>query len=168
MDLINRALVFATTAHAEVGQQRKYTGEPYIVHPIEVMMMVRKHGGTDEMQAAALLHDVVEDTDRTLQEVEEAFGPVVAGLVDELTEPAWEGNRAARKALECARLGGISAEAQTIKCADLISNTRSIVSRDPGFAKVYLVEKAAILSVMDKADPSLKAIASASATTPEV
>lgn len=160
MELIDRALVFATAAHAEVGQRRKYTGEPYIVHPIEVMMLVRDHDGTDVMQAAALLHDVVEDTNRSMADVAEAFGPAVALLVEELTEPAWEGNRATRKALECNRLGTISPAGQTIKCADLVSNSRSIIEHDPGFAKVYLKEKAAILAVMDQADRRLHRMAS--------
>jgi (p)ppGpp synthase/HD superfamily hydrolase len=161
MDLVEAALEFASAAHAEVGQQRKYTGEPYIVHPVEVMMLVRKAGGTSEMQAAALLHDVVEDTHRTIDEIAEKFGQEVASLVLELTEPRSEGNRAARKAREAMRLGSVSPEAQTIKCADLISNMRSIAQHDPDFAKVYFAEKAEILRQMTRADPELHKRASA-------
>lgn len=159
VDLVNRALIFATEAHGLIGQVRKYTGEPYIVHPIEVMMLVRAHGGTDDMQAAALLHDVVEDTPQTLADVFNAFGGPVANLVDELTEPKREGNRATRKAVETERLSKISARGQTIKLADLISNTRSIVRHDPGFAKVYLREKEALLEVLTKGSPALLEIA---------
>ncbi|WP_404478674.1 HD domain-containing protein [Novosphingobium sp. BL-52-GroH] len=160
-DLVEAALEFARAAHAEVGQRRKYTGEPYIVHPVEVMTLVRKAGGTAEMQAAALLHDVVEDTHRTIDEFAGKFGEKVALLVYELTEPLSEGNRAARKAREAMRLGSVSPEAQTIKCADLISNMRSIAQHDPAFAKVYFVEKAEILQHMTRAAPDLHKRASA-------
>lgn len=153
MDIVTKALIFATKAHG--AQQRKYTGEPYIVHPIEVMMLVREHGGTQEMQAAALLHDVIEDTEVVLDEILATFGSAVARLVDRLTEPAWEGNRKQRKQQECDRLASIEPDAQTIKYADLVSNSVSITAFDPGFAKVYLAEKREILEVMDKGHPEL-------------
>ena len=166
MDVVQRALVYATQAHTSVGQERKYTGEPYIVHPIEVMMLVREHGGCANMQAAALLHDVLEDTPVMRADLAISFGETITALVEELTEPDWQGNRAARKALECDRLANVSHEAQTIKCADLISNTGTIVARDPGFAKVYLREKAAILDVLTRAEPRLLAKARACVHAP--
>ena len=158
MDLIDRALVFATTAHAEVGQRRKYTGEPYIVHPIEVMMLVRSVGGTDEMQAAALLHDVIEDTGVTHYQIKTEFTVEIADMVLTLTDFE-TGNRANRKALACLRLHQASAEVQTIKLADLISNTSSIVQHGPKFAATYLREKQEMLTVLTKGDPYLYAIA---------
>jgi (p)ppGpp synthase/HD superfamily hydrolase len=75
------ALEFATTAHASINQRRKYTGEPYIVHPIAVAELVRSVPHTPEMIAAAYLHDVVEDTPVTIEEIREEFGPQVAELV---------------------------------------------------------------------------------------
>lgn len=75
--LVERAILFATAAHAAVGQRRKYTGEPYIVHPLEVMALLRKHATrpvTDEMLAAAACHDVVEDTGVTIELIREVFG----------------------------------------------------------------------------------------------
>lgn len=152
-EVVTNALIFATQAHG--GQQRKYSGEPYITHPIEVMMLVRGADGTEEMQAAALMHDVVEDTEVSIQEICDLFGGEIATLVYELTEPEWEGNRSTRKQFERARLAEVSAEAQTIKLADLISNTRSIVERDPKFAKVYLQEKRDLLAVMRGGNPWL-------------
>ena len=68
------ALVFATAAHAAVGQMRKYTNDPYIVHPIRVATTVAKFGGTDEMIAAAYLHDVVEDTGVSIVDILDMFG----------------------------------------------------------------------------------------------
>lgn len=155
--LVEKALNFATEAHGSIGQTRKYTGEPYINHPIEVMEIVRTVDHTDEMLAAALLHDTIEDTPVTRDDIDREFGPQVASLVMELTDQCHEGNRATRKAAEAARLGAISPEAQTVKLADFISNTRSIVERDPGFAMVYLREKLRVLAVMKDGDPSLYA-----------
>ncbi|TYF68814.1 guanosine polyphosphate pyrophosphohydrolase, partial [Enterobacter hormaechei] len=62
MNIIDKAHMFAAGAHAGVGQKRKYTGEDYIHHPVAVAEIVRNHGGTDEMVAAAMLHDTIEDT----------------------------------------------------------------------------------------------------------
>lgn len=154
--MVHDAVAFAARAHAFVRQVRKYTGEPYIVHPIDVMMKVTEAVQYDEhMLAAAVLHDVVEDTKVKLWEVEANFGVHVSTLVHELTEPEWEGNRAARKLLERERLATISPAAQTVKLADLISNSNSIVALDHDFAKVYLREKAAILQVMKQGDQGL-------------
>lgn len=153
---VHRALVFAAKAHTDVCQVRKYTGEPYIVHPIEVMMITSTAAEYDEdMLAAALLHDVVEDTPVELWQINAQFGDRVSELVHELTEPDWPGNRKARKAAERGRLAQISPAAQTVKLADLISNSGTIVTLDPDFARVYLREKAAILQVMTKGDAVL-------------
>lgn len=73
MNLPDRALAFARAAHGE--QKRKYTDNPYIEHPIRVAQLVKEAGGTEEMIAAAYLHDVVEDvsTDTVLSIVDEKF-----------------------------------------------------------------------------------------------
>lgn len=158
MTLEQKALAFATAAHAAVGQIRKYTGEPYIVHPIEVAEIVRTVPHTEEMIAAALLHDVVEDTKITIDVIKEQFGDTVAFYVDRLTDtPKVEGgpNRKARKALDRARLAASPAEVQTIKLADFISNTFSIVEHDPNFAKVYLEEKRQALDLLNKGNEEL-------------
>jgi (p)ppGpp synthase/HD superfamily hydrolase len=159
-----KAYAFAMAAHEAVGQKRKYTGEPYIVHPLEVASIVKSvPGATDEMVAAAYLHDVVEDTQVPIEVILHVFGPVVADYVHQLTDPPKvEGgpNRKARKALDAQRLADAPAEVQTIKLADLISNTSTIVRFDPSFAKVYLEEKRLLLEVMTKGDPELHARAS--------
>jgi guanosine-3',5'-bis(diphosphate) 3'-pyrophosphohydrolase len=157
-DLVTRARVFATAAHAAVSQLRKYTFEPYIVHPAEVANMVESIGGTPEMIAAAWLHDVVEDTGVTLELIRAEFGDEVADLVGWLTDVSRpdHGNRAARKAVDRAHTAAAPAAAQTIKLADLIANTRSIVEHDEEFARVYLAEKRALLEVMTKGDARLR------------
>lgn len=149
MDL-DRVLQFATQAHA--GQKRKYTGDDYIVHPVAVAQIVRDFGGSVDQQAAALLHDVVEDTDVTIDQVRDAFGDRVADLVGWLTDVSVpsDGNRAVRKAIDCAHSADAPADAQFVKLADLMDNTKSIVDHDPQFARVYLKEKALLLSAMTK------------------
>ena len=149
MDL-DRVLQFATLAHS--GQKRKYTGDDYIVHPIAVAQIVCDFGGSVEQQAAALLHDVVEDCDVTIDQVRDTFGDTVADLVGWLTDVSVpsDGNRATRKALDRAHSAEAPADAQFVKLADLMDNTKSIVAHDPNFAKVYLKEKALLLTAMTK------------------
>ena len=157
MTMVERARVFATAAHAAVGQTRKYTFEPYIVHPAEVASIVATVPHTEAMIAAAWLHDTVEDTGVTIEVIRAEFGAEVAELVGWLTDVSRpeHGNRAHRKALDRAHSAMAPAEAQTVKLADLIANTRSIVAHDKAFAKTYLEEKRLLLAVMTKGDPSL-------------
>lgn len=154
-ELERRAKEFATECHT--GQVRKYTNEEYIAHPAEVVELVRGVHHTEEMLAAAWLHDVVEDCDVTLREVYEKFGVKVMNLVGWLTDVSkpTDGNRAERKALDRDHIAAGSAQAKTIKLADLISNTKSIVERDPKFAAVYLPEKQELLAVLRDGDPTL-------------
>lgn len=155
--LVERAREFAIKAHGE--QKRKYTGEPYVVHTQEVAAIVEAAGGSPEMVAAAHLHDVVEDTPVTLAEVREAFGPEVAALVADLSDqiPLSFGNRKARKRAESDRLAVCDARAQTIKLADIISNTASIAEHDPGFARVYLAEMQYLVPRLGRGDTDLQA-----------
>jgi len=157
MELVEKARLFAIGAHKAIAHRRKYTGECYTTHLEDVAELVAQHGGSEAMIAAAWLHDVVEDTAVTIEDVETVFGGEVAALVGWLTAVSKpeDGNRKARKAMDRAHLAQAPAEAQTIKYCDLISNTSSIVARDPGFAKVYLQEKAALLDVMTKGQPDL-------------
>ncbi len=153
---VQHAARFAAQAHG--GQKRKYTGEPYVSHPEAVATIVSTVTSDPEVLAAAWLHDVVEDTPVSLAEIRALFGDRVAQMVSDLTDVSVpsDGNRAIRKALDRDHLAQASPEAQTIKYADLIDNTRSIVARDPAFARTYLREKAALLAVMDRGDPRLR------------
>ena len=153
--MLDDVLKFATAAHGD--QKRKYTGEPYIVHPIAVAEIVETVPHTEAMIAAALLHDVVEDTHVTLDQIEDRFGSEVAELVGWLTDisKVEDGNRRTRKALDRAHSAAAPAEAQTIKLADLIHNTASIEKHDPGFYRVYRQEKIELLKVLTKGDKSL-------------
>lgn len=163
MDIVRKAQVYAMAAHAAVGQKRKYTGEPYIVHPAEVAKIVASvPGSTPDMVAAAWLHDVVEDTGCTYTDIHMAFGADIATLVGWLTDVSKpeDGPRWYRKKLDREHTAQAPAEAQTIKLADLISNSRSIMEHDPKFARTYLEEKRQLLEVMTKGDAGLHAEAS--------
>lgn len=155
-----KAMEFARKVHA--AQRRKYTGNPYVDHLAEVagiVATVNDHTvDMDTLIAVAWLHDCVEDQGITMQQIEEMFGIMVAIGVSGLSDLE-TGNRAERKAKSRDRLADCSGWIQTIKCADLISNTSSIVQHDPKFAVTYLEEKRLLLDVMTKADPRLLALA---------
>lgn len=158
MEMVERARVFSTAAHKAVGQLRKYTNEPYIVHPEEVARIVSAvPGATEEMIAAAWLHDVVEDTDVTVVDVWNEFGCVVASYVHWLTNPSTkeDGNRAVRKGIDREHIRNAPAEVKTIKLADLMSNCSSIMEHDVSFARVYLEEKRLMMEVLREGDSGL-------------
>jgi (p)ppGpp synthase/HD superfamily hydrolase len=161
MNVRDKALAFATAAHAAVNQVRKYTGDPYIVHPAGVAKIVAGIGGTDAMIAAALLHDTIEDTKVTRIDLENEFAQEVVDLVVWLSDVSKleDGNRAVRKAIDRQHSADAPAAAQTIKVADLLSNFESITAYDPNFSKVYVKEMALLLDVLTKADPRLLKIA---------
>ena len=159
MNMVERARVFATAAHAAVKQVRKYTFEPYIVHPTVVANSVASVPHTEVMLAAAWLHDTVEDTGVTTLDIQIEFGNEVASLVSWLTDMSKpeDGNRAVRKAIDREHTAQAPAAAQTVKLADLISNSRSIIAHDPAFAKIYLEEKRMLLEVLTRGDATLMA-----------
>lgn len=156
-DVERKAMLFAFKNHSEVNQKRKYNGKHYIVHPAAVAELVRNVKHTPQMLAAAWLHDTVEDTKATLEQVKELFGKEIYLLVEMLTDVSKpeDGNRKTRKEIDRQHLAKASPEAQTIKLADLIHNSRSIIEKDPGFAKVYLREMRALLEVLKEGDSRL-------------
>jgi (p)ppGpp synthase/HD superfamily hydrolase len=149
------ALEFAVQAHG--NQLRKYTNDPYWLHPAAVGITVSHTPyRTPEAIQAALLHDVLEDTNMPYSTINGRFGRVVADYVQMLTDPPKaSGNRAARKAVVKARLMDAPAMVKTIKLADMIDNTSSITKYDPDFAKTYMREKADLLESLEGGDQSL-------------
>lgn len=152
---------FATIAHA--WQRRKYTDEPYIVHPAEVADLVRSVPHTEAMLAAAWLHDTVEDCGVNIATIQGTFGDEVADLVGWLTDISKpeDGNRERRKAIDREHMANAPAAAQTVKLADLISNSKTIIENDPGFAKTYLREKRLLVDRLVLGDTTLRAKADA-------
>lgn len=158
-EIVCKAREFARKCHE--GQVRKYTGEPYFVHCEEVANIIRLSGGDENMQAAAYLHDVVEDTGVKIEVILEMFGVDVAQMVDDLTDVSkpWDGNREHRKKLDRHHTANASPRAKTVKLADLISNSRTITLYDPYFAKIYMAEKKLLLEVLVEGCPTLYAVA---------
>ena len=147
------------------GQVRKFTGEPYFHHLVEVagltaMAAVQPEWGVTQvdMLRVAYLHDSVEDTAATIEELQDMFGLTVAQGVKWLTNTE-TGNRATRKALAAVRLSQAPGWAQTIKCADIIANTRSLAMYDPEFFKLWSYEALVYLNGMIKGDPFLRGMA---------
>jgi guanosine-3',5'-bis(diphosphate) 3'-pyrophosphohydrolase len=166
-DVLEKVKIFADQAHAD--QMRKYTADRYIVHPERVMLICREYTPDLAVQAAALLHDVLEDTpvskvsiQRFLQTVmPPADADRTLHLVVELTDVYIKSayphlNRKSRKELETKRLSETSPDAQTIKYADLIDNGYDIVQHDPHFGRKYLMEASQLLSAMTRGNPQLR------------
>ena len=154
-ELEGRAAAFAVRAHAK--QKRKYSEEPYIVHPAEVAELVRSVPHTENMLAAAWLHDVVEDCGVSLETIAREFGIHVVSHVfymSDISKPE-DGNRARRKTIDREHIQRANPETKTIKLADIISNTATIVKHDPDFAKVYMLEKERLLEVLREGDSTL-------------
>ena len=158
---VSMAYAFAAGAHNGIDQRRKYTNEQYINHPCRVAALVSGvAGATADMIAAAYLHDTVEDTEVTLSDIREMFGGTVAEYVEYLTETSKgdrpDLNRKARKMIDANRLAVAPPEVQTIKYADFIDNTSTILQHDPKFGRLYLQEKKMMLEVMDGGDRALR------------
>lgn len=167
MDIILEKIKnFADNAHGD--QMRRYTNQRYIVHPEAVMNICSEYTQSLPVLAAALLHDVLEDISTTEEEVSRFLSTVMSpadtdrtvALVQELTDkftkenfPGW--NRKLRRCKEGERLSTASAEAQTIKYADLIDNCIDISNNDLDFAPVFLRESKDLLQKIDKGNPSL-------------
>jgi len=172
--IVLRAIEFATDAHENHalkpdpvlgGQRRKYSGAPYMVHPIQVAKMVARSIHNDAVTVAvAICHDVVEDTHKTLSDVGAAFAEfgsevaqsIVAGVyeVSDVSELS-DGNRAFRKNKDKEHSWNATPERQTVKLADMKSNMPSIVAQDPGFAHKWVAEKKEQWAGFTKGDPKL-------------
>ncbi len=126
-----RALDYA--AHMHRDQRRKGADAfPYINHPIQVAELLATDGGIDDEATlmAAILHDTIEDTTATREQIEFLFGADVAGLVMEVTDDKSLA-KAERKARQVAHAPHLSPQAQTIKLADKICNVRDIGAKPP-------------------------------------
>lgn len=167
MNILKQATIFAKEAHGD--QKRKYSGEPYIVHPVAVSKLVidaLRREKLDEkiieqVAAAAVMHDVLEDTAITEQVMRAKFGDFITDLVLEVTDVSKpeDGNRETRKEIDRNHIAEGTYFGKTIKLADLIDNTRDIVANDRDFAKTYVKEKILLLYVLDSGNSYLYRIA---------
>lgn len=154
------ALSYATEKHKD--QKRKYTGEPYINHCKEVADTLSFYEKDEDVICAAFLHDTVEDTDATIEEIKNLFGENVARLVEEVTDVSkpGDGNRFIRKNIDLEHISKASPQGKSIKLSDIMSNTASIIKHDYNFAETYLTEVENLLKVLSQGNEDLYRIAS--------
>src|SRR5574341_149609 len=129
--LLLKALAFA--AHKHRDQRRKDPeASPYINHPIALADVLVNEGGVRDVEVlcAALLHDTVEDTATTSEELERAFGPRIARIVAEVTDDKTL-SKSERKRLQIEHAAALSPEAKLVKLADKICNLRDVAERPP-------------------------------------
>lgn len=147
--LLDRAIIFAVKAHS--GTERRGKGYPYIVHPMEAVEIVATMTKDQELLAAAALHDTVEDTDVTVEQIRAEFGNRIADLVaaesDEMPdgvseEASWH----SRKQAAIDRLSKASRDAKMVALGDKLSNMRAI-------ARDYAVQGDALWNIFHAKDP---------------
>lgn len=122
--LLREAYAFAADAHA--GQFQESDGTPYIEHPVAVARLLQRAGFGDEVVAAGLLHDTVEDTDVELRDLERLFGSPVAELVSAMTEPDRLSDFRIRKAAHRTQIADSGCEAAAIFAADKVANAHNL------------------------------------------
>lgn len=157
--VIGKALALAVKAHD--GVKRKYGDEPYSNHVIRVAFEVARLGESEELVAAALLHDVLEDTDVPAEVIEQTCGATVLKIVQELTNPShlpenkskprWQ-----RKQIDRDHLTTVSREAKIIKLIDRIDNLQDVAKGPPDFQRLYGKESLALLDALYGAHPRLE------------
>lgn len=148
-DLLDRAIVFAVHAHA--GTERRGKGFPYIVHPMEAVEIVATMTRDQELLAAAALHDTVEDTDVTIEQIRAEFGDRVASFVAAESDEPHQSldsieNWRARKQAAIDRLAHASREAKIVALGDKLSNMRAI-------ARDYAIQGDQLWNIFHSHDP---------------
>lgn len=131
VQLILKAAQFAARKHRD--QRRKdAAASPYINHPLMLANILREEGKVEDTMvvAAALLHDTIEDTETSYEELRGQFGDEIAEIVAEVTDTKWL-KKASRKRLQISKAARASHGAKLVKLADKISNLRDIVASPP-------------------------------------
>ena len=147
--MLLRAARFACERHA--GQTKPRQKRPVIDHCLEVALLVSEAGLPPDAVAAAILHDTLEKTATVRDELDAQFGQRVGALVEAVSNVPGEADAAAKQRLKAA-----PADAQSIKCADIISNLEALARKGELTAKDR-ADKAATLAVLDRAEPTLAA-----------
>lgn len=152
MLVTHKSKLLATIAHGSCGHIRRYSGQDYIVHPIQVADTLIAYGFGDDLNliAAAYCHDVVEDTDLGCDFLEAELNIDVANIVFDVTNPSKDFPhlyRKARKAMDLEHLTHAAVRSKALKLADVLCNAPDIISEDPKFAKVWVVEALRVVDV---------------------
>jgi len=119
-DKLKEAIYFASEKHKD--QKRKILGYPYISHPLSVMYIASNHTKDEDVLISAILHDTVEDTDTSLDDIENKFCKQIRDIVDLLTEDKSISDKRIRKQKQLKRFEGANHEVLLIKLADIINN----------------------------------------------
>ena len=160
--LVYRARSQAIQRHGATGVRRPGTGLPYASHPAEVCCILSAVCSEPELLAGAWLHDTIEDTGLTVDDLSDDMGVAVARIVEWVSQPPMPEMtvRLQRKLAFRRQLVNAPPEVQSLKAADIISNARSVRRANRQFAGTFLKEKQLDLEVLAHADPILLAAAS--------
>ncbi|WP_371802038.1 HD domain-containing protein [Candidatus Lokiarchaeum ossiferum] len=143
-DLIQLALNFAQKKH--LGQNRKFDGTPYINHPIGVVKILKEYTSDEEIICAAYLHDTVEDTNTTLEEIQSIFHQNITLLVKELTTNRDIEKKMGKPQYLTQKINMMSEKAKLIKLADRLHNVSDIEKNPIEFGNRYAKETEFILN----------------------
>ncbi len=151
MNMLEEAIIYATVLYQ--GKVRKFKSVPYILHPMEVAQILATMSDDQELIAAGMLHDVVEDTDGTLGEIEKRFGPRVAALVASESENDYPGEdprdtwkRRKEDSLKILR-NSDDIGVQMLWLADKLANIRSL-------ARIYSENGEKLWTMLHESDPA--------------
>jgi (p)ppGpp synthase/HD superfamily hydrolase len=159
MERIEKAQRWAQEGHK--GVNRKHSDLPYIVHPEAVAQIIAEITDDPDVIAAAWLHDVIEDTEKTVENVSVNFNDHIAQMVYQVSKVSRKGggNRKVRVAADRVHYAQGSKWAKAIKIADMIHNMPTMIRDNPDFAPKYVKEKEDLLDVIQDGSPLLASIA---------
>jgi guanosine-3',5'-bis(diphosphate) 3'-pyrophosphohydrolase len=158
MELLEKAQRWAARGH--LGVYRKFGNIPYIVHPEAVAEIVSQVTDDTEVLAAAWLHDIVEDTKVSVNDIERAFNTRIAKIVWEVSKIS-DGcicDRNTKVVMNCIHYGNGSKDSKIIKIADAIHNLPTMIRDNPKFAPRYISEKKLLLHYIKDGHPLLASI----------
>lgn len=150
-ETLEKALIFAINAHK--GQVRKGNGRPYILHPISVMARIFDNKKSENMYllaCAAVLHDCVEDTDVTINDIKLEFGEDISAIVDELTLDKEKYATIGKKEYLAKEVNSMSPYALAIKLCDRLDNVCDMKDMSDSFRSNYVPETWYILNKLDR------------------
>ena len=150
--MYQKALLFATEKHD--GQIRKFNGEPYVNHPIRVANTVNEFTLDEDIIAAALLHDVIEDTNATETEIREKFGDNVANMVLALTSDKEKIKQVGKTKYLLDKMNELSDDELLIKLADRLDNVSDLSKDNEKWSIQYTLQTDMIITMLN--NPNIK------------
>jgi len=158
MDILEKAQNWAAKGH--LHQRRKFSNLPYIVHPEAVAEIISQVTDNEEVIAAAWMHDIIEDTPTTFEDIVQGFNFRVAELVNGVSKISkkGDGNRISRVIDDVYHYGAAPKWAKAIKIADAIHNVPLMIRDDPIFAPRYVAEKKLLIHHIHDGHPLLASI----------